>query len=488
MADTAPGVKEDPLEDRLLRKAKLPVELGDGLVPDGALALLHVRNRVRLCLDVARNRINHEPGVVVKRRFLELELVDAAEPKPVQELCDHGDDGRLGGVEVEPLRIARHEGKDGRHDLVLLADEPCARGRGAVVDLVGDAHHHLGGLGALDVALAAEEVVLQRLRLVRVLVILENLSDHLLELPKEEHDVRVVDDRRLPLVHNVLKQIADNSDLLVQRERVVVGAARPFVVAVEVLEERLHERVNVVDAVQHARNHAHLAEDRVLWRRLGDETQLALEGRVEALLHPHHRLHKLALVASDGDARERAVPIHEVVVDVPAHETEHVAQVRLVLLDDLRGNAADAQRTRVHELVGQRGKREGEGGRHPAVALDNVRVVPENREVADDLGIEKGVRRKRDDGARLQAVQLAVVLNAPLEVLRTAHALLELHHQLGDLHGVGIAEGRHLLLVLGNIHLDQAAVWGAPHGVRLVDHFPRDLPVAAGDPMYSALI
>ena len=60
------------------------------------------------------------------------------------------------------------------------------------------------------------------------------------------------------------------------------------------------------------------------------------------LLDPQHGLHELGGV-SHRDAREATIPVHQVVVHVAPHQTQHVLEVELVTLDN-RGRDTSCQK------------------------------------------------------------------------------------------------------------------------------------------------
>ena len=53
------------------------------------------------------------------------------------------------------------------------------------------------------------------------------------------------------------------------------------------------------------------------------------------LFDSHHGLHVLGCV-SDGYAREAAIPAHQVVVQVPPHQPNHVTEVGVIVRDNMR--------------------------------------------------------------------------------------------------------------------------------------------------------
>ena len=65
------------------------------------------------------------------------------------------------------------------------------------------------------------------------------------------------------------------------------------------------------------------------------------------LLNSHHRFHELARIAN-GNAGKTAIPIHEIVVDVPANVAEHVSQKRLVPFNYRLGNASNQERQSIN--------------------------------------------------------------------------------------------------------------------------------------------
>ena len=73
----------------------------------------------------------------------------------------------------------------------------------------------------------------------------------------------------------------------------------------------------------------------------------AKQPTLQYLFHPHHGLHELCRIAQ-GDSCETAIPANQFVVDIATHETQHVGEVWLQLLDQRGRNPTHQQRQSVN--------------------------------------------------------------------------------------------------------------------------------------------
>ena len=88
------------------------------------------------------------------------------------------------------------------------------------------------------------------------------------------------------------------------------------------------------------------------------EPKLRLQFRLQGLLDPHHGLHELGRVPH-RHAGHVAVPVHQVIVDVPSHQPQHVADVGFVGFNDCGRDVTHPQRQGIH-LCTREDRRVGE--------------------------------------------------------------------------------------------------------------------------------
>ena len=130
------------------------------------------------------------------------------------------------------------------------------------------------------------------------------------------------------------------------------------------------------------------------------------------------------------------------------------------------------------------GVREAESQRrgHPAVAFDDVRIVPEGNFAAVDRGVEERLAGQRRDRPRLHDEQPVFAIDYPLGVLRDAVVILELEHPLADVAQAGVGQGRLAAGFLVQGLANDAAPGAEAHGAALVgDAGQRDREVVTAE-------
>ena len=152
---------------------------------------------------------------------------------------------------------------------------------------------------------------------------------------------------------------------------------------------------------------------------------LVLERR--GLSEPHHRLHEPAAVVEAGEEVDEPVPVEEVVVDPPADEPEHVREGRPALLDDLLRDPHHVGEAVVDDLIRVPYDTEGQGRGDARVALDDVRVVPD-----EPVARGRSVFLESRHGSGLEDKKLVLSVERELDVLRTPEVALEPEARLSD--------------------------------------------------------
>lgn len=156
----------------------------------------------------------------------------------------------------------------------------------------------------------------------------------------------------------------------------------------------------------------------------------------QAFPHAHHLLHEATVELIAGQHRDEPVPVVEVVVHPPAHEPEHAAEHVGPGFDRFLRHAYEPTELLIHALVGAPRERECERRRDAAVALDDVRVVPQRA-----AGVRVGRLAERGDRTALEKKELAAT-KGPLNVLGAAEVRFGTPREIGHLLDLSIRQRR----------------------------------------------
>ena len=294
-------------------------------------------------------------------------------------------------------------------------------------------HDLARGLGGDDSSLAAQQVVHQRWRRV-----LEPALGQTREHAEEHHGEEVVDQGRAPLV----EQLA--FEPVVERQRALGRPSADVFVAersdgpLHARPERRHFALELARLPRHAESHARETQE------VPQPTPGARRsGRIgQRLAHAHHSFHEGAVEPEAGEQRERAIPIEEVVVHAPPHQAEHVREHVAMRVEGVARSAHQAAELTVDALVDLAREREGERRRDPAVALDDVAVVPDVPQAIRIRDVAQCC-----DWPRLQQVE-PVVDKGPLDILRLSEDCRGLAGKRGHRQRLLVAEHRLITQLL----------------------------------------
>ena len=138
------------------------------------------------------------------------------------------------------------------------------------------------------------------------------------------------------------------------------------------------------------------------------------------LAHAHHRLHEALVVVEAGEEPHQPVPVEKVVIDLPAEQAEHVLEDLAVRPHRPRVDPHHLGEAVIDDRVGAADEAEGHRRGHARVALDDVRVVPDQPVAGGGADLLDGRHRPR-----LEQERTPLRVDGELEVLRPAVVALD---------------------------------------------------------------
>ena len=287
------------------------------------------------------------------------------------------------------------------------------------------------GLGTDHAPLAAHQIVVQRAWF--ILPAGAPPDREAAQNAEEDHGEEVVDQRRVPARQKIRLQGAIVGGQLVESPCLQWWIPRSERAVQPLFEPGCHAgQAHVVD--DHARRGAAQPQQIEETLRPGSAGCGAGDLVGKTLPHPHHLFHEAAVEAVAGEQGDDAVPVEQVVVDAAPHQPEHAAEGEIVGRDPTPGHAQETAELAVDPVVGMKREAESQGGGDTAVALDDVRVVPDG---ADPVGV--GPRGQGGDRPRLEEEDLAAA-HRPFDVLGPPEVALGAAGELGDARGLPVGK------------------------------------------------
>ncbi len=220
-------------------------------------------------------------------------------------------------------------------------------------------------------------------------------------------------------------------------------------------EMRLEIRHDAADVEEVPRRAPHQAQqgrqlDGVALEPRGRRRRVGI--RTGGLAHAHHRLHETLVVVEAGEEPHQPVPVEKVVIDLPAEQPEHVLEDLAVRPHRPRVDPHHLGKAVIDDRIGAADEAEGHRRGHARVALDDVRVVPDQPVAGGGADLLDGRHRPRleQEGAPLR-------VDGELEVLRPAVVALDGDSQPRQGEGLLAGEAAPLLEIPGHGDAHQPA-------------------------------